>query len=365
MIEGGLQTFGVACGQLVGYGFYFVSGQAQWRAPVGIQLFPALLVFVGINFLPESPRWLIKHGFVSEATHNLARLRGLPEDDPALIEERDSIVASFEAQAEMEPFSYGELLQNGKTKTFYRVAIGLFIQSAQQLSGINMVSTYANKILQESFDLSPSLSHFVAAMGGLEYALCSLISVFLIEGLGRRKSFLWTAFGMGCCFCVIGGLCSTTDRTNQLIGAGFLFLFNTLFGLAWVGGPFLYSAEIAPLRCRAQANAIASGGNWLFCFIVVMIIPPAFATIGWKTVSILTSHFCTGWLANGANSSSISSSQSSISAFVPSSISSSLRPRDDLWKNWTSSLQQVEIRSNKSREWDTISLWQKQERYLG
>ncbi|KAI5204437.1 general substrate transporter [Aureobasidium subglaciale] len=293
MIEGGLQTFGVACGQLVGYAFYFVSGQAQWRVPVGIQLAPALIVFLCINFLPESPRWLIKHGLISEATHNLAKLRGLELDDPILLEERDSIVASFESQAEMEPFSYRELFQNGKTKTFYRVAIGLFIQSAQQLSGINMVSTYANKILQESFDLSPSLSHFVAAMGGLEYTLCSLVSVFLIEGLGRRKSFLWTAFGMGACFCIIGGLTSTTDRTNQLVGAGFLFLFNTLFGLAWVGGPFLYSAEIAPLRCRSQANAIASAGNWLFCFVVVMIIPPAFASIGWKTYIIFAIfNFC-------------------------------------------------------------------------
>jgi MFS family permease len=66
MIEGGLQTFGVACGQLIGYGFFFVKGQAQWRVPVGIQLIPAAIVFVAINFLPESPRWLIKHGMVDE-----------------------------------------------------------------------------------------------------------------------------------------------------------------------------------------------------------------------------------------------------------------------------------------------------------
>lgn len=73
MIEGGLQTFGVACGQLVGYGFYFVKGQAQWRVPVGIQLIPALIVCVFINFLPESPRWLVKHGMfeeVSGISHN-------------------------------------------------------------------------------------------------------------------------------------------------------------------------------------------------------------------------------------------------------------------------------------------------------
>ncbi|KAK8215460.1 hypothetical protein M8818_002081 [Zalaria obscura] len=279
MIEGGLQTFGVACGQLVGYGFYFVKGQAQWRVPVGIQLIPALIVCVFINFLPESPRWLVKHGMFEE-------LRGLSPDDPVLLAERDSIVASFEAQSQMEPFSYKELFENGKTKTLYRVAIGTFIQAAQQLTGINMVSTYANQILQQSFNLAPSMSHFIAAMGGLEYALCSILSVLLIEGLGRRKSFMITSTGMAICFAIIAGLTSTSDRTCQLVAAGFLFLFNTFFGLAWVGGPFLYSAEIAPLRCRSQANAIASGANWLFCFVVVMIIPPAFANIGWKTYII-------------------------------------------------------------------------------
>ncbi|KAK5001705.1 hypothetical protein LTR28_012343, partial [Elasticomyces elasticus] len=276
MIEGGLQTFGVACGQLIGYGFFFVSGQAQWRAPVGIQLIPTTIVLIFINLLPESPRWLVQHGMVAEvshlfipnpfcilthsqqATYNLSQLRALPEDHPDLVAERDAIVASFEAQSKLAPFAYKELFQNGQTKTLYRVAIGTFIQAAQQLSGINMVSTYANKILQESFNLSPSMSHLIAAMGGLEYAVCSLLSVLLIEGLGRRKSFMITAAGMGVCFAIIAGLTSTSDQTKQLVAAGFLFLFNTFFGLAWVGGPFLYSAEIAPLRCRAQANAIAS-----------------------------------------------------------------------------------------------------------
>ncbi|KAK5165564.1 uncharacterized protein LTR77_009093 [Saxophila tyrrhenica] len=286
MIEGGLQTFGVASGQLVGYGFFFVQGQAQWRAPVGIQLIPAVIVLCLINFLPESPRWLVKHGYVTEATYNLSKLRGLPEHHPDLLEERDGIVASFEAQAELPPFSVGELFRTDNVRTFYRVAIGLFIQSAQQLSGINLVSTYANKILQESFDLDAGMSHLIAAMGGLEYTLCSLLSVFLIEGLGRRKAFMSTATGMAACFAAIAGLLSTPSRTYQLAAAGLLFLFNTFFGLAWVGGPFLYSAEIAPLRCRAEANAIASGGNWLFCFVVVMIIPPAFANIGYKTYII-------------------------------------------------------------------------------
>ena len=93
---------------------------------------------------------------------------------------------------------------------------------------------------------------------------------------------MWTASGMAICFAIIAGLSSSGDHTQQLVAAGFLFLFNTFLGLAWVGGPFLYSAEITLPRCRAQANAIASAGNWIF-FVVVMIIPPAMVNLGWKT----------------------------------------------------------------------------------
>jgi MFS family permease len=53
MIEGGLQTSGVACGQWVGLGFFYTSGQVQWRAPVALQLVPAAIVFFFIMFLPE------------------------------------------------------------------------------------------------------------------------------------------------------------------------------------------------------------------------------------------------------------------------------------------------------------------------
>lgn len=192
-------------------------------------------------------------------------------------------MASHEAQRAEAPFSYRELFHNGKPQTFRRMMLGVFINAAQQLTGINMVSTYANQILKTSFNLSPGLSHLIAACGGTEYAICSLLAVFLIEGLGRRRAFMWTATGMAACFVVIPILLSTNARSNQLAGAGLLFLFNTFFGLAWVGGPFLYAAEIAPLRARAPCAALGSVGNWTFCFIVVMTIPVSFAKLGWKT----------------------------------------------------------------------------------
>jgi sugar porter (SP) family MFS transporter len=286
MIEGGLQTTGVACGQWIGYAFFFTKGEMQWRMPVGIQLIPAAIVFCFIMFLPESPRWLIMHGKIEQGTYNLCKLRGLEENDPVLQAELESIINSNESQDSEEPFRYRELFQNGKTQTFRRMCLGFFVQAAQQLSGINLVSTYANQILGDSFQLSPAMSHLIAACGGIEYAICSVLSVFLIEGLGRRKALLFTTTGMTASFIVIPILLSTGQRDMRLAAAGLLFLFNTFFGLAWVGGPFLYSAEIAPLRSRAQINGISAAANWIFCFIVVMTIPTSFKNIGWKTYII-------------------------------------------------------------------------------
>jgi hypothetical protein len=112
MIEGGLQTTGVACGQFAGYGFFSSTVvRSCWHSASSCS--DCVLLH---QFLPESPRRLIKHGMLKKGTYNLAQLRGLPEDDPSPLAERDVIVASFEAQAGEAPFSYRELLSSGRLR---------------------------------------------------------------------------------------------------------------------------------------------------------------------------------------------------------------------------------------------------------
>lgn len=76
----------------------------------------------------------------------------------------------------MAPFSYKEIFSDTQTTTFYRVSISLFIQSAQQLSGINMISIYADEILADSFILSPGplASHRCLRRCRVRYLLSAL-----------------------------------------------------------------------------------------------------------------------------------------------------------------------------------------------
>lgn len=76
------------------------------------------------------------------------------------------------------------------------------------------------------------------------------------------------------------------DTDAGIAQAVFLFVFNTFFAIGWLGMTWLYPAEIVPLRIRAPTNALSTSANWIFNFMVVMITPPAFENIRYKTYII-------------------------------------------------------------------------------
>jgi hypothetical protein len=61
---------------------------------------------------------------------------------------------------------------------------------------------------------------------------------------------------------------------------------STFFAIGWLGMTWLYPAEIVPLKIRAPSNALSTSANWIFNFMVVMITPVSFSSIGWKTYLI-------------------------------------------------------------------------------
>jgi hypothetical protein len=59
-----------------------------------------------------------------------------------------------------------------------------------------------------------------------------------------------------------------------------------LYAQADIRSRWLYPAEIVPLRIRAPANGLSTSANWAFNFMVVMITPVSFSSIGYKTYII-------------------------------------------------------------------------------
>ena len=97
---------------------------------------------------------------------------------------------------------------------------------------------------------------------------------------------LFGALGQSISMAVLA-ITQSIGSTKAGIGSTvFLFVFNSVFAVGWLGMTWLYPAEIVPLRIRAPANAISTSGNWIWNFMVVMITPVAFSSIGYKTYII-------------------------------------------------------------------------------
>lgn len=144
-------------------------------------------------FLPESPRFDYRNGNVDQARHNLARFYGIPENHNRILEELEEI---YEQQlVESQEQKWYDFLT--APRMFYRIALGMVLQSFQQLTGANYFFYYGTTIMQgagisNSFVTQIILGavNFGTAFGGL----------YVVENFGRRMSLIVGAAFMFVCF---------------------------------------------------------------------------------------------------------------------------------------------------------------------
>jgi sugar porter (SP) family MFS transporter len=282
----------------VDYGFYWLdTTSVQWRFPIAFQCAFALVVLLGVLCLPESPRWLIKKGHYDDAAKVLAQMDNTTEDDVYVqVQLRQLQEAIGDSEKLLGDFSYKELLTNGPEQNFYRTTIAFVAQAFQQLSGINLITYYATTVFL-SIIPEQKTARLLTCGNGTEYFAASLVALFLIDTLGRRKLMLGTAALMSISMAILAGTVSVVNAKAEqgihgipesYVAAFFLYFFNTCFAFGWLGMTWLYPPEITPIRIRAPASAIATSSNWLFNFLIVMITPVSFSSIGYKTYIIFT-----------------------------------------------------------------------------
>ncbi|KAI9854736.1 MAG: hypothetical protein M1824_006618 [Vezdaea acicularis] len=286
MIEGALITGGICLSYWLDFGFSFLEpSEVAWRFPIAFQMVFAILIIVLILELPESPRWLILKGEENEAMDVLSALSNLPAHDPYVTNE---FIAIKDTVLEMKQFSFADLFTMDENRHFHRTVLAYVNQVFQQISGINLITYYAAVIFQQQIGLSGLNSRILAGANGTEYFIASWIAVFTIEKFGRRSLMLFGAAGMSASMVILAVMTSPhlKSTTTGIVAAAFLFIFNTFFAIGWLGMTWLYPAEIVPLRIRAPANALSTSANWAFNFMVVMITPVSFASIGYRTYII-------------------------------------------------------------------------------
>lgn len=161
--------------------------------------------------------------------------------------------------------------------------VGSSSQIAQQLSGCNAVIYYLPVLMKSSIHQTEFMSSLISGVNMIVYAIFATFSWFFIEKIGRRKLFLGGMTGQMVSMIIVFA-CLIPDKTEPAKGAVFgFFLYMSFFGATILPLPWLYPAEISPIRTRAKANAVSTCSNWLFNFTVVMITPVMVDAIGWGT----------------------------------------------------------------------------------
>lgn len=130
--------------------------------------------------------------------------------------------------------------------------------------------------------MTPQTAKILASCVFVWKTLCCLISFWVIDRWGRRLCFIVSGAGMSVCMAVLAITTSFGTITYPMAIAyvAFMFLFNFFFPIGFMGGIFLYVAEIAPVRLRAAISSIATANHWLWNLVVILVTPIAIEKIG-------------------------------------------------------------------------------------
>lgn len=288
MIEGALIIFGLALAYWMDFAFYFIHDQVNWRFPIAFQCVFAGILIAFILKLPESPRWLIKKGRIEEAKFIFAALDDVPEDGIYVQTQVAEVVGTL-SQEQGARVALKTMCTNDKKKHFHRAMLAIWSQAMQQLSGTNLITYYATSIYEDSIGLSAVNARVVGACQNTAYLFVACIAIFVIERVGRRKLLLVGSVGQASSMAILAGTVYLANKGNGQAGiaaAMFIFIFNAFFGIGWLGIPWLYPAEIVSLDIRAPVNGLSTATDWVLNFMVVMITPIAFNSIGVYTYAI-------------------------------------------------------------------------------
>lgn len=133
-------TWGIMIMFYISYGCSFINGTGAFRAPWALQMIPAILLFFGMIFLPESPRWLASKDRWEETRAVLTLTHGHGDpDSPFVMREFDEIREWIKIESEAKNASYLELI---RPRMLNRTIIGVFMQIWSQLTGMNVMVSW-------------------------------------------------------------------------------------------------------------------------------------------------------------------------------------------------------------------------------
>ena len=239
---------------------HFVFVDEVWRGMLGTESIPALLFFLLLLLVPESPRWLVAQGKDLLARNILTRIDGEATANKE--------IAEIKATVEQEEATLSALFQPGIRLAMF---LGIGLAFLTQVSGINAIIYYGPRILEEAgFTLGDALGGQVII--GIVNVLFTLIAIWKIDSLGRRPLLIVGVSGIVASLIVVG-LLFKFDVTEGFWLLAFILIFIACFAFSF--GPVIWVllSEMYPTKVRGRAMSIATFSLWTGTALVGQTVP--------------------------------------------------------------------------------------------
>jgi MFS transporter, SP family, xylose:H+ symportor len=238
------------------------NGQRGWRWMFTAVVVPAVVFFLGTLFIPESPRWLTKSGFIDQARQVLARIGGQSYGNETLREIQNALAMELQVST-----PWHEVVSPSVLKI---LVIGVVLAALQQWSGINIIFNYAEEIYRSAgYGVSGTLFNIVIT--GTINLVFTIGALVLVDRFGRRALMLFGCAGIALFHTVLG----VTYRVGT---KGLLILLITLcaiacYALSLAPVTWVLISEIFPNRIRGLGVSISVSALWLASFLLTFTFP--------------------------------------------------------------------------------------------
>lgn len=248
-------TLGIMCSYFINY--FFTNTEASWRIMFAIGLIPAVLLGIGMVFLPESPRWLVKQKRIQDAKDTLCYLRNSKSVQHEL--------SGIENSLHVHQAKLSEIFAPWIRPVLF---LGVMLGFLQQVTGINTIIYYAPTIFQLA-GLHDTSSSILATAGiGVVNVIATIFAVIYLDKIGRRTLLLTGLVGM-CVSLIILSLSFQLDSTNlRYVAVISTFAYVTSFAFSLGAMLWLLVSEIFPLEVRGAAMGVAVFSCWFWNFVV-------------------------------------------------------------------------------------------------
>ncbi len=253
-----LITIGILVSYLSDLAFANNNNPASWRPMFYMGIIPGFILLIGMLFLPETPRWLMSKGREGESLRILKRI-----EEPKLIDDSMKRMKD-EIEKDKHRPNFREVFKPW-LRTALMIAVGIMF--FQQFVGINTVIYYSPKIFMIVGFEGARAGIWGAVSVGVVNVVFTVLSLFLIDKIGRRKLYFIGLSGIIFSLLALGTVFAfhtSLGDTGKWFAIVFVWIYIAFFAISLGPLGWLFISEVFPLRVRGIGSSIGSLSNWLF-----------------------------------------------------------------------------------------------------